>query len=42
MAWLEAQDDVTHEVIKTDAQAGGPVDRYTFPDGHSILVLAEE
>ena len=41
MAWLEAQDDVTHEVIKTDAQAGGPVDRYTFPDGHSILVLAE-
>jgi len=41
MAWLNGQDDVVHENIKTSSDQGGPVDRYTFPDGHSILVLAE-
>jgi adenosylhomocysteinase len=35
MAWLKAQQDVVHEEIKPQ------VDRYTFPDGHSIIVLAE-
>ena len=35
MAWLDSQTDVTKENIKP------LVDRYTFPDGHSILILAE-
>jgi adenosylhomocysteinase len=41
MAWLTGQSDVVHENIKSSSDQGGPVDRYTFPDGHSILVLAE-
>ena len=41
MAWLNGQSDVVRENIKSDADQGGPVDRYTFSDGHSILVLAE-
>jgi adenosylhomocysteinase len=41
MAWLNRQKDVVRENIKTNADQGGPVDRYTFADGHSILVLAE-
>ena len=32
---------VTREVIKDDSIPGGPVTRYTFPDGHSIYLLAE-
>ena len=35
MAWLNAQPNVTKEEIKPQ------VDRYTFQDGHSIIVLAE-
>ncbi len=35
MAWLTSQKDVTKVEIKPQ------VDRFTFPDGHSILVLAE-
>src|SRR5690606_23516277 len=35
MAWLESQKDVTKVEIKPQ------VDRFTFPDGHSIIVLAE-
>jgi adenosylhomocysteinase len=41
MAWLNGQKDVRQTTIKSDRDAGGPVHRYTFPDGHSILVLAE-
>jgi adenosylhomocysteinase len=41
VAWLHQQPDVTHERIKTSADTGGPVDRYTFPDGHSVILLAE-
>jgi adenosylhomocysteinase len=41
MAWLNGQQDVTKQSIKSNAETGGPVDRYTFKDGHSILVLAE-
>lgn len=41
MAWLTSQKDVRHERIKTERDPGGPVDRYTFADGHSILILAE-
>ena len=35
MAWLNGQSDVTKEEIKPQ------VDRYTFPDNHSIIILAE-
>jgi adenosylhomocysteinase len=41
MAWLNGQRNVVRENIKSNSDQGGPVDRYTFPDGHSILVLAE-
>ena len=40
MAELEAMEGVVKESIKTDDIPGGPVDRYTFPDGHCIYVLA--
>src|SRR5688572_13946851 len=36
MAWLNSQKDIKREVIKSDRDAGGPVHRYTFADGHSI------
>ncbi len=35
VAWLNGRRDVTKEEIKPQ------VDRYTFPDGHSIILLAE-
>lgn len=41
MAWLTGQADITCVNIKDDQVEGGPVDRYTFADGHSILVLAQ-
>ncbi len=41
MAWLNGQSDVQHERIKDEITIGGPVDRYTFPSGNSILILAE-
>lgn len=41
MAWLLSQSDVKHERIKDEQETGGPVDKYTFPSGRSILVLAE-
>ena len=41
VAGLEAMEGVTREVIKDDSIPGGPVDRYTFADGHSIYLLAE-
>ena len=41
VAQLEAMDGVIREVIKDDSIPGGPVSRFTFPDGHSIYLLAE-
>jgi adenosylhomocysteinase len=41
VAWLTSNPDIRRENIKTDANPGGPVDRFTFSDGHSILLLAE-
>ena len=35
MEWIDSQDDVTRQNIKP------LVDRYTFADGHSIIILAE-
>lgn len=41
VAWLASQPGISHERIKTDQDTGGPVDRYTFADGHSVILLAE-
>ncbi len=41
VAQLEAMEGVTREVIKDDSIPGGPVTRFSFPDGHSIYLLAE-
>ncbi len=41
IAWLKEQPDVRSERIKTELDIGGPVDRYTFADGHSVIVLAQ-
>ena len=41
VAKLESMDGVTREVIKDDSIPGGPVTRFTFPDGPSIYLLAE-
>ena len=41
VAELEAMDGVTKEIIKDDTVPGGPVSRFTFPDGKSIFLLAE-
>ena len=41
VAGLDAMEGVTREVIKDDSIPGGPVTRYSFPDGHSIYLLAE-
>ncbi|MGE0760885.1 MAG: adenosylhomocysteinase, partial [Pirellulaceae bacterium] len=41
MAWLNGRKDIRRETMKSDRDPGGPVHRYTFPDGHSILILAE-
>ena len=41
VACLEAMEGVAREVIKDDSIPGGPVTRYTFPDGRSIYLLAE-
>ena len=38
---LEAMEGVIREVIKDDSIPGGPVTRFTFPDGRSIYLLAE-
>ena len=41
VAGLDNMEGVTREVIKTDDIPGGPVTRYTFPNGNSIYMLAE-
>ena len=41
MAWLNSQANVRKVTIKSDRDPGGPVHRYTFPNGRSILILAE-
>ncbi len=41
MSWLNGQADVKKVTVKSDRDPGGPLHRYTFADGHSILVLAE-
>lgn len=41
VAYLKSRKDIKHDRVKKDSEVGGPVDRYTYPDGKSILVLAE-
>lgn len=41
VAYLTNSKTIQCERIKDDQDVGGPVDRYTFPDGHSILLLAQ-
>jgi len=41
VAYLKKRADVRCVRIKTDAMVGGPVDKFVYPDGKSILVLAE-
>ena len=41
IAYLNGRSDVEKESIKKDSDVGGPVDKYTYPDGKSLLVLAE-
>ena len=41
VAQLEAMEGVSKEIIKDDSVSGGPVSRFTFPDGKSIYLLAE-
>ncbi len=41
VAYLDKHKDIKHDRIKEDSEVGGPVDRYTYPDGKAILVLAE-
>jgi adenosylhomocysteinase len=40
IAKLEAMPGVTKMAVKTSDIPGGPVDRYTFADGHCIYILA--
>ena len=41
IAWLNSNKNVKRENIKSGRDTGGPLDHYTFADGHSVLVLAE-
>jgi len=41
IAYLKNRKDIQRVVIKQDSDVGGPVDKYVFPDGKAVLVLAE-
>jgi len=41
VAYLDNNKAIKKTRVKGNEVVGGPVDRYTFPDGHSILLLAE-
>ena len=41
VAYLNRHPDVTKVQIKKSSDEGGPVDKYVYPDGRSIIVLAE-
>ncbi|MCL4143808.1 UNVERIFIED_CONTAM: hypothetical protein GTU68_052577 [Idotea baltica] len=41
IAYLNERSDIEKTSIKADSDVGGPVDKYTYPDGKSLLVLAE-
>lgn len=41
IAYLNNRKDIQRIRIKADSDVGGPVDKYVYPDGKGILVLAE-
>jgi len=41
IAYLNGRSDVEKVSIKKDSDVGGPVDKYVYPDGKAIVVLAE-
>ncbi|MDA7528019.1 adenosylhomocysteinase [bacterium] len=41
IAYLNERKDIEKVTIKEDSDVGGPVHKYVYPDGRSILVLAE-
>ncbi|MBA4032912.1 MAG: adenosylhomocysteinase [Planctomyces sp.] len=41
IAYLNERKDIKKTRIKSDQDVGGPVDRYAYPDGKGIIVLAE-
>ncbi len=41
IAYLNGRKDIQKVSIKKDSDVGGPVDKFVYPDGKAILVLAE-
>jgi adenosylhomocysteinase len=41
ISYLKGRKDIERIRIKKDSDVGGPVDKYVYPDGKAILVLAE-
>jgi adenosylhomocysteinase len=41
IAYLQNHKNIQKVVVKKDSEVGGPVDKYVYPDGKAILVLAE-
>ena len=41
VAYLKNRNDIDRVNIKTDDMEGGPVDKFVYPDGKAIIVLAE-
>lgn len=41
IAYLNNRSDIEKVSIKTHAEEGGPVDKYVYPDGKALIVLAE-
>ncbi|MEM7812271.1 MAG: adenosylhomocysteinase [Planctomycetota bacterium] len=41
IAYLEDRADIAKDRLKDPGDEGGPLDKYTYPDGKSVLVLAE-
>jgi len=41
IAYLKNRKDIQRVQVKKDSDVGGPVDKYIFPDGKAVLVLAE-
>jgi adenosylhomocysteinase len=41
VAYLKGRSDIERINIKTDSMEGGPVDKFVYPDGKAIIVLAE-
>src|SRR5690606_27332412 len=41
VAYLNNRKDIKKVTVKKDSDAGGPVDKYIYPDGKAIILLAE-